>query len=251
VAGLLRKREWRAAAFLVAWIAAILLPLAFFGVFLFSRYGVMAAIPALAAVGLFLDRIHLSWPRAALLSVALLLWPARDLLRQDLDWRRQTFVSLDRFQFVTGWPGGAATERAIDLLDRQAKKGPLWLLVPRNEGNPMDSLWLHFAKRPNVTTFSVGDIFTEPLLRPGVGPGTVLVDSDPWRWEPARSVARPAGTPIFHVSPEPIYTREGPAVSRELLSRRTPTLQEVARFWNPSIEPSVPPTDGIVVYRVR
>jgi hypothetical protein len=250
LAGLLRKREWRVALFLLGWIAAIVLPLAFFGQFLFSRYGVMTAIPLLASIGLFLDRIELRGRTAAILTIALLLWPVRDLVRQARDWRTQPLVPLDRSQYVTGWPAGAAIEKAIGLLDRQAKKEPLWLLIPRNEGNPMDVLWLHFARSPDVRAFSVGDIFTESLLRPGISPGTVLMDSDPRRREPARSVARPAGIPIFHVSPEPIYTPEGPVQSGQLLSQRN-RLDEVGRFWNPSTDETGPPTDGIVVYRVR
>ena len=115
----------------------------------------------------------------------------------------------------------------------------------------MDTLWIDFSRSSSVRAFSVGDIFNEPLLRGGTSPGTMLVDEDPCRMRPTRSVAILPETPVYHVSPEPIYTREGPVPASDLLARLNPSLEEVARFWNPPGALSGRPTDGVVVYRVR
>jgi hypothetical protein len=249
--GLLRKGERRLVVFLIVWIAALLLPLILFGSFLFSRYGVLAAVPLLAAIALFLDRISPRIAPAAVIALALVAWPVHGLALQNWRWTRQSLVAVDRWQFITGWPAGAATQAAVEFLRREAQKARLALVVPRNEGNPMDTLWLDFSRDPSVQAFGVGDVLREPLIRDGDRPGTVLAEDDPWRRNRPRSIALVPGMAVYHVSPEPIYTPGGAVRSAELLSRFNPSLAEVARYWNPRDAATGRPTDGVVVYRVR
>jgi hypothetical protein len=249
--GLSRKGEKRLAVFLIVWTAALLLPLVLFGTFVFSRYGVLAAIPLLAAIALFLDRLELRIAPAAVIALALVAWPVHDLALQNWHWSRQSLVSVDRWQFITGWPAGAATQAAAEFLRNEAQKARLALIVPRNEGNPMDTLWLEFSRSPSVQTFGAGDVLREPLIREGDRPGTVLAEDDPWRRSQPRRIALVPGIAVYHVSPEPIYTPAGPVRSAELLSRLNPSLAEVARYWNPPVAATGRPTDGVVVYRVR
>ncbi len=260
-AWLVSRRAWRASAFLLTWLILILGPLLLFGRFLFSRYGVLAAIPLLAASGTLLGGIN---EAAALRSLSLrrkgavvagffsllLLWPIRDIGLAARDWREQPLVPRDRWQFVSGWPAGAATEAAVKYLRRLSREREIVLLIPRNEGNPMDTLWLYFSGARRVRAYSVGDIFREPLLRKAVGPGNrFLVDGDPWRRLPARAVSLPEDLPIYHVSPEPIYTLQGAGAADVLLRERNPQIQEVARFGNPLVGQAS--SDGVVLYRLR
>jgi hypothetical protein len=252
--------QWRIAVFVTAWLALTMAPLVIFGRFLFSRYGIVAVIPALLVAGIALGEM----PRArgkteagrvrmakGLVLVALCTWPAYSIFLQATRWREQQLVALDRWQLVSGWPAGYSTEQAIRYLSDLTSLQPIVLLVPRNEGNPMDALWLAFGTRRSVTCYSVGDASTQPLLRAGASQGGLLLDSDPRLGEPPQSVALPAGTPVYTVSPDPILTLGRRVSSTTLLAERNPTIREVARFWNPPPSGSGMPTDGVVVYRVR
>jgi 4-amino-4-deoxy-L-arabinose transferase-like glycosyltransferase len=255
------RGQRRLVAFLAGWLLVTLLPFVFFGRFLFSRYGITAVLPLLLAAG-----AALAWPdegenrspgrwrgKAALLALtgALLLWPLYAIFLQATRWIEQPLVSLDRWQFVSGWPAGFATERSVEFFRALAREKRIVLFIPRNEGNPMDTLWLSFWHNPSVLSFSLGDVFTEPLLRVGASPGSLLVDANPRRREPSRSLVLPSSLPIYTASPDPILTLQGRVAARELLLPRNPRLQEIARFWNPAPRDLATPTDGIVVYRLR
>jgi 4-amino-4-deoxy-L-arabinose transferase-like glycosyltransferase len=251
----------RLVGFLTGWFLLTVGPLVFFGRFLFSRYGVTGVLPLLLAAGAALswrsgemrDSLKRSKGRLSRLALASVLfaWPLYAIFLQAAKWIDQPFVRSDRRQFVSGWAAGFATERAVDFLENVSRRQPIVLFIPRNDGNPMDTLWVSFWRNPSVLTFSLGDVFTEPLLRPGPSAGSLIVDTDPRRREPSRVVPLPANLPIYTVSPDPIYTLKGPVAARELLRQRNPDLQESARFWNPPPRDSATPSDGIVVYRLR
>jgi 4-amino-4-deoxy-L-arabinose transferase-like glycosyltransferase len=255
------RGQRRLVAFLAGWLFLTLAPLILFGRFLFSRYGITAAVPPLLAAGAALawsdqgeSRPSGRWRgKAAPLALtgALLVWPLHAIFLQTTRWIEQPLVPVDRWQFVSGWPAGFATERSVEFFRDLAREKKIVLFIPRNEGNPMDTLWLSFWHNPPVLSFSLGDVFTEPLLRAGASPGSLLVDANPRRQEPSRSLVLPSSLPIYTASPDPILTLQGRVAARELLLPRNPRLQEVARFWNPPPRDSATPTDGIVVYRLR
>ena len=255
------RGQRRLVGFLAGWLLLTLAPLALFGRFLFSRYGITAVVPPLLAAGVALawsdegeNRPPGRWrgktARLALTG-ALLVWPLYAIFLQATRWIEQPLVPLDRWQFVSGWPAGFATERSVEFFRALAGERQIVLFIPRNEGNPMDTLWLSFWHNPSVLSFLLGDVFTEPLLRVGASPGSLLVDADPRRREPSRSLVLSSSLPIYTASPDPILTLQGRVAAKDLLLPRNPRLQEIARFWNPPPRDSATPSDGIVVYRLR
>lgn len=247
LAWLLFKRR-RVGGFLLSWILLFWLPGAFVAANFFPRYVLPILVPLLIASAFVLSGISLrSRSAAAGLLLILLLWPARDLAVQITDWRRQNLVAIDRWQFVSGWPAGYATEQALRHLEMEARKGPIAVITPPRSGNPTDTLWLYGPS--NALSLYSAASFEEELLPPGPEPGTFRLRGDPRRVGPPRALRLPGGVRVFHLTTEEVITLRGFRRAAELLAPHNPTLQEVARFENPRDADGR--SDAVVIYRVR
>ena len=247
LAWLLFKRK-RVGGFLLSWILLFWLPGAFVAAVFFPRYVLPILVPLLIASALALSGISLrSRSAAAGLLLILLLWPARDLAIQITDWRRQNLVPIDRWQFVSGWPAGYATEQALRHLEMEASKGPIAVITSPHSGNPTDTVWLYSPS--NALSLYSATSFEEELLPPGPEPGTFRLRGDPRRLGPTRAVRLPGGVRVLHLTTEEVITPRGAGRAAELLGPRNPDLQRVARFENPRDTDG--PIAAVVIYRVR
>jgi len=259
----LARTRGRLFGFLFSWLALTLFPLVLFATYLFPRYALASTAPLFAAAGVglaevwgrvdsvFAMRLRKRLARAAILLL-LLPWPARDVLLQIRSWREQTLASIDRWQFVSGWPAGYATQQALAYLKELASKSkrPVVVLTSPDSGNPTDTLWLYGSGDPRLTLYATASL-EEPLLAPAAGfSGVYLLRDDLRRGKPARPVRLPPDAPVFYVSRERIYTLQGYQPVEEILRHRNPRIRAIARFENPPLEEGKP-GDAVLVFAVR
>lgn len=177
--------SWRYKLLLV-WFGISIVPLIAFGAVTWPRYALAAVPPLLLMTALAAGRLR----AAPLLILLLSAWPIRDTTRQISDWRTQTLVPLDRWQHVTGWPAGYATQRAIEYLRRQPRAT---IITGAEWGLPADAVWLALDGRHT--------------LRWADGASSELLTN---KWLPAAPPAPiPADGPLFRVHRgEPAFTFE-------------------------------------------
>jgi len=259
----LAKSRVRLFGFLFSWLALALLPLILFATYLFPRYALAAVVPLYAVAGWGLaemwgrlDSTILSGWKSGCARVALLLllllWPVRDVLLQIRSWREQTLVPEDRWQFVSGWAAGYATEQALGYLRQLASKSkrPVVVLTSPDSGNPTDTLWLYGSADPRLMLYAAASL-EEPLLVPAAGmSGAFLLRDDLRRGKPPRPVRLPPDAPVLYVSRERIYTLQGYQLAEEILRPRNPRIRAIARFENPPLEEGKP-GDTVLVFAVR
>ncbi|HEY4229434.1 MAG TPA: hypothetical protein VGO79_04635, partial [Thermoanaerobaculia bacterium] len=261
VAGLVALvSRWRLLAYLALWGALLFVPAAAFAGSYFPRYALPAAVPIciLAAVGasrlwnLLAPRLHTAHARATLAGVFLLVLSPSvlDLARGERDWREWRLLPIDRLQFLSGPPAGFASEAAADVLRRiameQAERPErIAVLTPGISGNPTDAVWVLLGRDPRIRLSYTDDALARPLPPDADANGMRRLRGDA-RDPLARPEAIPAGTPLYAVVPDPLFTRAGWVDAVPFLSRLNPRMSEVARFRNPE-EPGSPANDVVVL----
>jgi hypothetical protein len=244
---LLSKR--RVGGFLVSWVVLFLLPGAMVAAVFFPRYVLPLIVPLLVASALAVGAIAVrSPPAAAGVLLALLVWPARDLSLQAADWKRQTLVPIDRWQFVSGWPAGAATERALERLGAEARRGPVAVITSPRSGNPTDTFWL-YGPAKGLSLYAAGS-FDEELLPAGPERGTYRLRGDLRLRQESRAIRLPDATRVFLVTTEELLTADGPRAAADLLRPRNPGVRLFARYENPG-GTAKDPAAAIVIFRLR
>lgn len=258
---LLVRGHPRLSAFLLVWIGIVLAPLLIFASLIFPRYTFTAAAPLWIASGFFLAHLWnrlrtapLPSPGRVLLrasALALLFaWPVRDLALQCFRWRAQTLVAEDRWQYVTGWPAGFATEQAMAWLRRRAAVEPLVLVTPDVSGNPGDTARVLLGRDRRIALFSSPDAVAGRILPPAPGlPGAFLLSGDLRKMVPPAPVRLPRGEPVYFLAPDPFLTRSGWRAAAEFFPEFAPAISQAARFENPP-GPSGAPTDSIILFRL-
>lgn len=256
---LLRRR--RAGLFLGGWLALVVgSPLVFASLF-FPRYFVGGAIPLLILAGWLaaelLRRLFTrGWPVAAraagaALALGFVAWPVLDLVRPWIDWKQTTLVPIDRWQYVTGWPAGAATEAAAQFVIARARARPVLLLTPEISGNPTDGLWVLLAHRDRIVLRGTPDSIDRPILVASrQTPGQFLLRGDIREMKPPRDESLPPDAEVDFVCPDPVVTRQGSFATESYLRERNPELRLLARFENPR-DPASPQAAAVLVFQLR
>ncbi|MEO8191549.1 MAG: glycosyltransferase family 39 protein [Acidobacteriota bacterium] len=253
-----RRREL---VFLLLWTGIVVAPLLLFASLLYPRYTFTAAAPLWVACGFLLadlvgrlgkrpieSRAHTLLGASAFL--VLFAWPVRDLALQCFRWRDQTLVPEDRWQYVTGWPAGSATEQAIGWLRSRAEEEPLVLVTPDVSGNPGDTTRILLGRERAITLFSSSDAVTGRVLTPASDrPGKFLLSGDLRKMIPPVAVELPAREPVYFLAPDPFLTREGWCPASEFFGAANPGISAVARFENPAGTSGH--REAIVIFRLR
>ena len=259
---LLVRGHRRLSAFLLLWIGIVLAPLLIFASLIFPRYTFTATAPLWIASGFFLTRLWNRLRNAPLASSARVLlgasalallfaWPVRDLALQCFQWRVQILVAEDRWQYVTGWPAGLATEQAMAWLLRRAAEEPLVVVTPDVSGNPGDTARVLLGRERRIALFSSSDAVTGRILTPAPGlPGAFLLSGDLRKMVPPAPVRLPRGEPVYFLAPDPFLTRSGWRRAAEFFRAFEPGISVAVRFENPP-GPSGALTDSIVLLRLR
>lgn len=246
---------------LVAWLCVLLLPIVFFATVFFPRYVLPACAPLFCAAAWAIvelgDRIASRWRSlsaapavASLLLPVVLAWPAHDIYGQLSDWKTQKLASSDRWQFISGWPAGFATEKVVAHLLEMGRRAPTFVVTSPDSGNPPDTLWLRLEGKTGVALGAARALDLPLVLPDPVENGLVVFSGDPRRGEAAVPVRAPSGAPLLFVSREEIYTKEGLVRAEDHWRRFHPALHEVARFENPPY-PDGRPGDAVVVLAIR
>jgi hypothetical protein len=255
------RRRWRVLWYLGAWEAVALLPAMLFAGDYFPRYALPAAAPLLAALALALEEIRRPARAAdpsrghafaaAALAALLVAAGAIQSARFVRDWRTAPWTPLDRWQLVSGWPAGAATEQAIAFLKKAALSNGALVLTPEISGNPTDSIWLLLEAAPGIDLAFAMDALSAPLLAPAPGhPGAWQARDDLLRGGAPRVIPfRPRRLTLF-VTSDPILTPSGWQPANSFFSRLNPGLVPLARFQNPGPGPGEPSTDGVAIFSV-
>ncbi|MDQ6892573.1 MAG: hypothetical protein M3167_07820 [Acidobacteriota bacterium] len=261
VALLALRRRWRALSYLLVWETVALLPALIFAGDYFPRYALPAAAPLLACVALALEEIRRPvrdeepFPRRTLAAatLALLLVAAGGIraARFVRNWRTAPWTPIDRWQLVSGWPAGAATEEAVAFLKKKAAGEAVLVLTPEISGNPTDSVWLLLEGARGVDLAFAMDALHAPLLAPAPGqPDSWQAREDLVRGANPRFIPCTSPRSILFVVSDPILSPSGWRPAGEYFSRLNPGLVPVARFENPP-PPGKPPTDAVAVFSIR
>ncbi|MCA1580486.1 MAG: glycosyltransferase family 39 protein [Acidobacteria bacterium] len=257
---LLVSRNLRVFAFLTGWMAIVTGPLVLFASVLFSRYAFTVSAPLWVAGGCLAAWVlaRARRPETApllrravfVLAAALLVWPARDLYRQAKDWRSSPLSPPDRWQYVTGWPAGFATEQALAWLRGRASATPLVLVTPDVSGNPGDTAQVLLRGESRIARYAAPNAVTgEVLVAAPDLPGAFLLSGDLRKMEPPAAVRLPAGRPVYFLAPDPFLTRNGWRPAREFFGAANPGIDAVARFENPAGTSG--DHEAIVIFRLK
>ncbi len=251
------RRRLRLLTYLGLWSALMLLPFVGFGRNAVPRYALFAVPPLLLAaaslVGAAAARARPPARSLVLTAVllAVLAWPARSILLQALDAARQPLTRSDQWQYVSGWPAGVASMRAVEAIGAMAARGPVIVVTSHVVGTPDDVLWTYLDGRPNVRLYFVTWALRSPILRPAGGPDTFLFLTGFHGIAPAgkRVTVRP-GVPILYVGMDPYPSPLGGIPAADSVGRLNPDMEEVARFENPPA-PGIAHRDAIVIDHLR
>jgi 4-amino-4-deoxy-L-arabinose transferase-like glycosyltransferase len=264
IAALAWRKENRLLGFLGGWTLLALLPFLLFATTAVPRYALTAVPPLLLAAAYLLDRMvrgirglaagaFAGRAAAAVVILALLAWPLVSIADQDTRWDRQRLVRADRWQYVSGWPCGLASRRAVDFLRALAAANPIVVITTESLGTPNDVVWTYLDRTRNVSLFFAPWALEAPILRPAPGrPDRFFLNAnlhDLWYRKEVVSI-RP-DVPILFVSMDPYPGRDGKTVPAESLLRpRNREMREIARFEN--IPMDLPHrVDSVVVYELR
>jgi hypothetical protein len=224
----LALRRRRTFFVLAVWLLVMLVPVVVAPI-VYSRYTLTAVPPMLVATGVALGKIRGRLVQS-IVVILLCIIPIRDVWRQMTRWDRQTLTASDQWQYVSGWPAGYATEKAIEWLRARAVS-PLAIITSDEWGNPADAVWLRFTDTPNVQLY-----FAK------VQPGQTVVDAPvltrKWRDEPAQL---PRDLPLYYV------TR---LADSHALIAHNPIVEDPIEILNPP-KYTGESGDGVVIYRLR
>ncbi len=262
LAALAWLKEYRLLCFLGGWTLLALLPFVPFATVAVPRYALTAVPPLLLAAAFPLDRLirdlrglrpgaAFGWAGAVIL--VLLAWPLVSIADQDTRWDRQRLVRADRWQYVSGWPCGLASRRAVDFLRALAAANPIVVITTESLGTPNDVVWTYLDRTRNVSLFFAPWALEAPILRPTPGqPDRFFLNADLHDlWYRKEVVSVRSDVPILFVSMDPYPRPDGKTAPAESLLRpRNREMREVARFEN--IPMDLPHrVDSVVVYRLR
>jgi hypothetical protein len=241
-------------AYLLVWEAVALLPTMLFAGDYFPRYALPAAAPLLMAIAMALEEIR-GRRRAVAAALGLLLCAAGAIRSASFvgDWRTAPWTELDRWQLVSGWPAGAATEEAIALLRKRAAAAPEGVLVltPEITGNPVDAVWALLEGAPGIELAFATDALHAPLVAPAPDhPGWWPAREDLIRGGAARLFPIRSHKQILFVTSDPILMSAGWRPAGEFFARLNPGLVSIGRFENPPPRPGATPTNGVAVFSV-
>jgi hypothetical protein len=242
----------RLLAYLAAWEGLLVAPTVLFVGEFFPRYALPAALPLIAAAAFGFAAL---WQRAkaetAALLVAVAAWGVIDIWRGERDWTKWRLLPVDRTQFVSGWPAGAASEKAAEFLEARSRERPITVVMPGVSGNPSDAVWLLLDGRPRVRLFHAVEFLRSPILRPVLPHGTVVLRRDVWTGAPPEAVRFAPQEPVFFVCPAPVSRRrEGWTPTDRIVAERNPDARFVARFENPA-GPEGWVESSVVLFRLR
>lgn len=248
-------RQARRLGFLAVWTLLMLAPFVPFATTAVARYALPAVAPLLLCAASLLEwlwtRQSRRWRFAlqAAILLALLVWPLRSIVLQDTRFERQPFARSDRWQYVSGWPAGSASRRAVEWIERSAAHAPLVVVTSHLTGTPDDVVWTYLEGRRNVRLYFVSWSLQSRILRPA-SPDTFFLQSGFHEAVAAtRLVTLAQGVPIFFVGMDPWPSAQSgiPASRIEALN---PGITRVARFENPPMA-SLPHPDAVVIDQLR
>jgi hypothetical protein len=242
------SRRWRLAVFLLCWSSLPLLPVIVVATVFFPRYVIAAAIFLFLMIGLQLAAE--TPPRTAKLVpwcvCLLLVLPLRDVLLQLKDWRHQVLAPVDRWQLVSGWPAGYATERAGRYLSDLSRQRRTVVVTAPGSGNPADTLWL-YRNAWGLSLCSDGNA-GQPTY---AGRADQFVcDGDPRaRGTSLRAPIAQEAT-VFYVARETFDTPTGLQRTQDVLRSRYPAITLQTRMCNPP-EIGGRPGDCVAILSLR
>ena len=241
----------RLSGFLAAWAAFLLLPMLPLANAFVPRYLLPAAVPLLVAGGFALEGMtrRASAPIAVAVTAVILAWPLTDTCRQLADWKSQRLAEVDRWQFVSGWAAGYATEAAAAHLRGLGAGGPVIVVTPPDSGNPADTLWLTLDGAPGVTLAASRGLEL-PLFDQTLSPPILRFWGDVRRGSPVLDLSADSHTSVLFVSREKLYTKEGLVRAADYWRRFHPSLRVVARFENPPFADGTA-GDAVVLLAIR
>ncbi len=252
------KKHWRLLMFIAFWAAMFLAPLILFGAVTFSRYALAGVLPILLlsvwviARGSYWSFAKLPPAGAWCINIILMLvtfgWPVYDVNKQIQHWPTQRLVAEDRWQYITGWPGGFAARNAIAYLKSEMKKGPVIIITNNEWGTPADAVWAYCDGVPGATVYYVDwaqrkAILTQEELVAGRG----KLMAKKWRYLPEEEVDLPAGVPIFYVSGSPL----GGKVAPEAVAPMNHFVEDPLEFKNPLRPDGSPAENSVFVFKLR
>jgi 4-amino-4-deoxy-L-arabinose transferase-like glycosyltransferase len=256
---MIASKNRRAALLLGGWFALVAGPILLFASLFFPRYFLGGVLPLLILAGWTAGEIAAAlrnkgvstpWVAAALVFL-LCLWPAREIARSWTDWKSQTLVPVDRWQYVTGWPAGAATEAAARFTAERARSRPILLLTPEISGNPTDGLWVLLRHREGIALRGTPESIDRPILvESRQAPGRFLLRGDIREMKQPRYEPVPPGAEVDFVCPDPVTTRQGSFATESYLRERNPSLRLLARFENPR-DAGGPLASAVLVFQLR
>lgn len=256
---LVKRREWKLAAFLGGWALATCAPLVLFASVLFPRYGVAATVPLLLAaarpIGFALQRASTSIGtrtlRFAALSTGLAFlvgWPVAAVARQSTDWSRQRLVAVDRSQYLSGWPAGWAVRRAIAFLRRVSAKTPVVVLNVVTDSFSNLAVAVAFEDDPAVRVYHADWAALVASAESWRSTGRLVARRDFRHSQPFRPIETPPGSVVLIVRPEPL------TVARQVIPESQVAAWGrfllVERFTNPRAGPGGEPA-AIRIERIR
>ena len=248
------RRQWLVLGLLLAWLVVMLAPVLLLSAVIYSRYTLAGAIPLLlAGAYLVTDLLGLiftsgmpkavNWSLAGLTMVVLGVIPMRDMGRQSHDWENQTLTERDRYQYITGWPAGQASQRAIQFLSIVASESPITVITDHHWGTPSDALWVYLSRKPNVRLYYISWLGTEPILQRAAD-GTVKLRADKWLYTKPESVRLSPEVPVLFLTHDPLG--DSPAVQN--LRKTNPNLPQEIPFYGVGDETNA---DRVLMFYLR
>jgi 4-amino-4-deoxy-L-arabinose transferase-like glycosyltransferase len=229
------RRQWRVLLLLLAWAALAMGPVVLLANVIFSRYVLAGVPPFLVAAAFFVGDLlgilftkyerkpAIPWLTTAFLFFALLFPSLIELGRQAAHWPAQTLTARDNYQYISGWPAGRASQRAVSWLLETASAGKLIVITDNGWGTPADALWVYLSGRENIQLY-----YTDRgrILDPTEGPpgGEAWLRPNKWLFPPYEKVAFPPDVPILYVASE----SGGPAIDR--LREKNPGIKPLITF---------------------
>jgi 4-amino-4-deoxy-L-arabinose transferase-like glycosyltransferase len=252
------RRQWAVLGFLLVWLALMLGPIVLLSAVLRSRYTLAGAIPLLlAAAYLIVDLLGLvfslglpgviRWSMAGILLAGAGILPIRELNRQNHDWKHQTLTAAgpfpDRYQYITGWTAGLASQRTIEFIRLMARDMPLVVITDDGWGTPSDALWVYLSRTANVRLYYISWQGEKAILQPSEQ-GRFLLRMDKWLYTAAKPVTLEPDVPVLFVTKDPI---DG-AAAEEVLRKLNPNLPPGIPFYG--VEPRLE-VDHVTMFHLR
>lgn len=259
-------RQWRMFVMLMFWLVLMLGPVVFLASSIFSRYVLAAAPPLLLAGGYWLAAVSafllrraqtrpvIAWGGVMAIWALVILGPLMEMGTQATRWWKQTLTVNapgargDRYQYVTGWTAGYATDKAIREIWNLAKVGPLVVITDNAWGTPADALWTYLSPLPNVRMYYTDDA---KILIPGAENGTYQLKDDKWLFPKLRPVRLPekGDAPIIFVTGAVVHSSGPDEPAEKVLQKANPNLQLFETFNGVVIE-GQPEGEGVAIFKV-